>query len=182
VLSAAGRRGSRRKRAADLYRSCLDEKIGNCRDQVRSPRDASASHRRRKSVERAGIVDEDALPRRGVGHPFGQDIDEVAVVRHLTAVEIDVRPVGSEHEALRRVADEGAGERRHGGIGDVLQAAAHRPRQLHPHPPGVEHAQQRLECRLFGAARRRDAGEVVEHDRIGQRQKAGCSFQRKWQP
>src|SRR3977135_3602955 len=42
---------------------------------------------RRKSVERARIVDEDSISRRAVRHPFRQQIEQISVVGHLAAVE-----------------------------------------------------------------------------------------------
>jgi hypothetical protein len=40
---------------------------------------------------------------QAVRHPLRQKIEEVSVVRHLAAVEIDVRPVAAPDEPLGRV-------------------------------------------------------------------------------
>ena len=48
--------------------------------------------------------------------------------------------------------------------------AAHRPGQLEPDAAGVEHFHHCLHRRLIGAAFSRDAGEMVEHDVVLQRQ------------
>src|SRR5262249_54998903 len=48
------------------------------------PSDVAAS----ESVELVGVVDQDALARRFVGNPFEQQVDQVAVVRYLAAVEV----------------------------------------------------------------------------------------------
>ena len=63
---------------------------------VQRRRDASASRGQRKSVERARVVDEDARPRRRVRDPIGEEIDEIAVIRHLAAVEIDVHRIDAK--------------------------------------------------------------------------------------
>src|SRR3981189_3960132 len=55
---------------------------------------------RRKSVERARIVDEDSISRRAVRHPFRQQIEQISVVGHLAAVEVHMRPVGAPNETF----------------------------------------------------------------------------------
>ena len=54
---------------------------------------------------------------RLVRHPFRQQIDQVSVVRHFAAVEIDVRPVGAPNQTLGRVPHQRVRERRDLGIG-----------------------------------------------------------------
>jgi hypothetical protein len=81
-----------------------------------------------------------------------------------------VRPVAAPDEPLGCVPHQRARERRDRGIGIVLRGAAHRARQLHPHPAPVEHIEHGAERGLIDAVGRRHAGEVIEHDRIGQRQ------------
>ena len=56
------------------------------------------------------------------------------------------------------------------GYGTFCSRAAHRAGELEPDPAGVEHLHHRLHRRLIDAAGRRDAGEMIEHDVVLQRQ------------
>jgi len=54
-------------------------------------------NRHGKAVELARVVHQDATARRRVGDPVGDQIDQIAIVRHQPIVHIDVRPIRTPH-------------------------------------------------------------------------------------
>src|SRR4051812_22778076 len=60
---------------------------------------AGARRYRSEPVELGRVVDEDAVARPLVGDPLGEEVEEVAVVRHRH-LEPDMRPVAAPEEAV----------------------------------------------------------------------------------
>ena len=102
--------------------------------------------------------------RRGlVGHPVGQQVEQLADVGHVLPVG-DVRPVRAPHAAVGRGLVQGARDGDRVAIGRALARHAEGARELHP--AAVAHqADQRLEARLLHAGGGREVAHVVDDER-----------------
>ena len=105
------------------------------------------------------------MPRPGVGHHRGNQIDEVAVVAHLARFPaLGVRPVGAPDQPLRRGRHRGVDERHHvvigvAGPGQPLGAA-----QLGPDMRQADQVEIDLEPGLIEPLRHVDPAEMVDDD------------------
>src|SRR5258708_6667864 len=118
----------------------------------------------RKSIERCGVADEDAVLDAAIRRPCLKQLEQMACILHL-AFDARMRPVAAPYKPLRIGARQRFVERPRIRIVRRVLADAMRARQLCPAPALADRAQQALETIRLGAGARLGSSHVVDHHR-----------------
>src|SRR5436190_14144298 len=120
----------------------------------------------RESVKSRRILDENALARGVVRHPFGQQVKEHGVIRFLVFFLGRMRPIARPHHPLRRCL--GVCLRKLARIRVAWRADFRilvRARELDPGPALVDQFANDSERGMIGACGLRNAAQVIKDNR-----------------
>src|SRR5438067_1146153 len=122
----------------------------------------------RETVKRRRILDENALARGVVRHPFGQQVKEHGVIRFLVFFLGRMRPIARPHHPLRRCL--GVCLRELARIRIAWRADFRilvRAREFDPGPALVDQFANDSERGMIGACGLRNAAQVIKDNRRG---------------
>ena len=120
-----------------------------------------------KPVKLRRVLDQDAVARGVVRRPLAQQVEQHRVVGLFVLGRM--RPVAAPHHALGRGRD--IRPRHLAGVRIGRRPAEKiRAGKLHPGAAAVEHPADDAEGRMVQSLRRRQAAEMIEHDRARQTQ------------
>src|SRR5882762_3625064 len=120
-----------------------------------------------KAVEPRRIVHQDFMLQRRLRRHQCEQVDQVAVVRHVLA-DVGMRPVGAPQDPVRRGFDQRAGERHRVGERRSFRRHALGAANLDPAVLVVHELEQGLEGLLFQSISRLYPSHVVDHHGNGQ--------------